>query len=333
MDQVVLISRAGRDSLTPDTIAAVEGHAELVVHRRQAAPEPDEAAELLRRATVLASTNICLPRLDRRLLDACPRLRAVVLYATGHEHVDRSLLASRGIDLRTLPGYATVAVAEHALGLVLGQATRLTLANDRARGAVDAGVSLRGVELAGRTLGVVGVGRIGSRLGVIASGIGMRVVGADPDPEARRHAAALGIAPVDHAELYARSSVVALCAATTRGAPPVVGEPELRSMRPGSFLVNVGRPALVDTRAAVAALRSGHLRGYAVDDVVAGAADADVVAEGRLVQTAHSAWWRDEVLVRGADAFGETVLDTLRAATAPDDPAPVREPATAEVAG
>lgn len=323
MDRVVLISRAGRDTLSAATLARLEATSALTVHVRHDAPGPAEAARLLADATVLAATNVCLPQLDRRLLDACPALRAVVLYATGYEHVDRALLGSHSIDLRTLPTYATGAVAEHALGLMLGLATRLTLANDRCRGLTPRDVSLRGVELAGRTLGIVGTGRIGARLGVLARGIGMEVVGVDPDPAARRRATAMGVRPVTRAELFGESSVVALCASTQAGRPPLVGAEELTAMRHGSFLVNIGRPQLVDTDAAVAALRSGRLRGYAVDEVVARDRGdmADVVAEGRLVQSAHSAWWRDEVLVRGAQAFGETVLDVVGTAHPRDEPA------------
>ena len=84
-------------------------------------------------------------------------------------------------------------------------------------------------------------------------------------------------------------------------------------MRPGALLVNVGRPALVDTPSALAALRSERLRGYAVDDAVLdpstdSRADADLVDQGRLLQTGHSAWWRDEVLERGARMWGERLL-------------------------
>lgn len=313
---VVMISRAGRASLTDHGLARIESVARLRAVQRGSAPSPEEAKDLLHDATVLAATNICLPRLDADLFDACPRLRAVVIYATGYEHVDPDLLASRGVELHTLPCYATVAVAEHALTLVMTQATRAVLANDRSRGSAPADVSLRGVELAGRTLGILGTGRIGSRLGVIASGIGMRVVGTDIDEQASRRARALGIAPVDLDRLVRESDVIAVCASTTPGAPPLLGPDEIAAMRPGAFLVNVGRPPLVDTGAAICALRSQGLRGYAVDEIVADPAEhADVVAEGRLLQTAHSAWWRDEVLERGSQMFGEAVLEALGHAT------------------
>jgi phosphoglycerate dehydrogenase-like enzyme len=78
---------------------------------------------------------------------------------------------------------------------------------------------------------------------------------------------------------------------------------------PAALLVNVARAALVDTAAATAAIRSGRLRGYAVDDTVLDpVVDGDLSAEGRVLQTGHSGWWRDEVLARGARMWGERLL-------------------------
>lgn len=85
-------------------------------------------------------------------------------------------------------------------------------------------------------------------------------------------------------------------------------------MHGGGDLVNVGRPGLVDTTAALRALRTGQLRGYPVDDVVLepGSADADLAVQGRLLQTGHSAWWRDEVLEHGATMWGERLLAAVQ---------------------
>lgn len=311
-DIVVMLTHAGRASLDEEHLAAVEQRATLLVHRLERAPDPDEAARLLSGATVLATTNRCLPHLTADLLDRCPRLRHVVLYATGYEHVDLDLLASRGVTLTTLPEYATAAVAEHALALMLTLSARTALANDRSRGAVPASTSLRGVELSGRVLGIVGTGRIGTRLGRIAAGIGMAVVGTDIDPLARMAASRAGVRPVDHDTLFQQADVVAVCASTTPGRPPIVGAHELGMLWADGLVVNVGRPCLVDTGVVAEALRSRRLRGYAVDEVVLTPGEhADLVVEGRILQTGHSAWWRDEVLRRGSRMFGDAILDAI----------------------
>lgn len=311
--RVVVLSRAGVGSLTAQHVAQIEEHATVDFVVRQQAPGADEAVRLLASASVLATTNVTLPRLDDDLLRRLPRLRSVVLYATGYEHVDLATLERHGVALSVLPAYATAAVAEHALGLLLTLATRTHLANDKARGLVAGDVSLRGVELGGRTLGIIGVGRIGSHLARISTGLGMSVIGSDPDTAARARAEEVGIEMTSTDDLLERAHAVAVCASTDPEAPVILDEPRIRRCSPGLLLVNVGRPALVDTAAVIEAVRHHRVRGYAVDEVVLDPrAHADLVAEGRIVQTSHSAWWRDEVLHRGAEHFGRAILAAVR---------------------
>lgn len=319
--RVVVISRAGRASVPHGHLDGVD----VRYVRRGAAPDPADAAELLHDAEVLTCTNVCLPVLDDALLSRLPRLRHVVLYATGYEHVDLRLLHRHGVRLSVLPEYATAAVAEHALAMLFSLAARIHLGHDRSRGVVPAATSLRGIELGGRTLAVIGTGRIGTHLAGLASGVGMRVVGTDTDPLAAARAGRRGTEMLGLHELLRVSDVVALCASTMSGCGPVLDTFAIHSLRPGALVVNIGRPALVDTAAMLAALRGGWVRGYGVDDVVVGEgaapADRTLVHEGRVLQTGHSAWWRDEVLERGAQMFGRAIA--AAAAGHPVDVVPV----------
>lgn len=306
---IVVLSRQGRGTLSPAEWAALESVADVRVLQRDAAPRHAEAVGLLSDADLLGSTNLCLPRLDAALLQRLPRLRGVVLYATGYDHLDVPLLQRSRVGLSVLPDYATAAVAEHGIALLLALATRLHLAHERSRGAAPAQVSLRGVELHGRTLGVVGVGRIGLRTAHLAQAFGMRVIGCDPDPVAKVRAAARGVDMVGLPALLRRADAVAVCASSAFGARPILGGRELALLRDGGLLVNTARSSLVDTSAVRAAVRSGRLRGYAVDDTVLDpTADRDLLDEGRVLQTGHSAWWRDEVLSRGARMWAEHLL-------------------------
>jgi phosphoglycerate dehydrogenase-like enzyme len=310
---LVLFSRRGRSSLDEAYWVELERLADVRAVPRAAPPGHDEAAALLADADLLGSTNACLPVVDAELLDALPRLRGIVLYATGYDHLDVNLLAERGVGLSVLPDYATTAVAEHALAMLFGLATRLHLANDRSRGLSAPGVSLRGIELAGKHLGVIGLGRIGRRVARLGRAVGMHVAGTDVDPVAVLRARANGVRMGDLDWLLERSDAVAVCASHAHGSPPVLGAAELDLLPAGSLLVNVARAALVDTDAAVAAVRSGRLRGYAVDDAVVNPVrDDDLLQEGRILQTGHSAWWRDEVLARGARMWGERLLAAVR---------------------
>ena len=310
MSRIVILSRAGEASLPVAAVNALRVEHEVAFVQRTDAPCAAEALAVLRGARVLASTNVTLPALDADLLDRLPDLRHVVLYATGFEHLDIEGLAARGITVTTLPEYATNAVAEHALALLFAGATRLHLAHDKAAGRAPHDVSLRGVEITSRTLAIIGLGRIGRRLATLAKGLGMRVVGVDIDPAAIARAQADGIPTMTHRDALREADLVALTASTIDGHYPILGAPELALLDHNAFVVNVGRPVLADTDALRVALRRRELRGYAVDEVVLDPSDpldALLIAEGRVLQSAHSAWWRDEVLARGSQMFARAI--------------------------
>lgn len=310
---LVLLSRRGRDSIDADHWAELQRYATVTVVQRESAPTRSEALRLLADADLLAATNLCLPVVDAGFLDGLPRLRGIVLYATGYDHLDVALLHSRGVALSVLPRYATTAVSEHCLAMLFTLATRLHLAHDRSREAVPRGVSLRGIELAGKTLGVVGLGNIGGAVARLAGALGMSVIGTDIDPRAAARAAAAGVSVTDLTTLLTDADVVAVCASHTFGAPPIIGEAQLAAMRPQALLVNAARASLVDTGAVVAQVRAGRLRGYAVDDTVLDPVrHGDLLAEGRVLQTGHSAWWREETIQRGARMWGERMVAAAR---------------------
>lgn len=309
---VVVLSRQGKRTLAWGDVVRLERLADVRYHQLRRAPNGAEAAALLEGVQILATTNVCMPTLDAALLDALPTLRAVVLYATGYDHIDVELLASRGVGLTVLPDYATNAVAEHAMAMLLSMATRLHLAHGRSRGTAPSGASLRGVELAGRTMGVLGVGRIGTRVAQLGAAFGMRVIGYDHSTAAIGAARHEGIAMTTRGRLLTEADALMVCASHAYDAPAVIGLDELDLMRSDAFVINVARAALVDTAAITAAIRAGAVRGYAVDDVVLDpAADGDLLAEGRVLQTAHSAWWRDEVLDRGRRMWAHHLLAVI----------------------
>ncbi len=300
MTTVAVLSRQGVRTLAWDDVVRLERIADVRYHQLHDAPDHDAAVELLAGADILASTNACLPPPGPALLDALPDLRAIVLYATGFDHIDVDLLTERGVGLTVLPDYATNAVAEHAIAMLCSMATRLHLAHDRSRGVAPPQASLRGIELAGRTMGVFGVGRIGTRVAQLGAALGMRVLGHDTSLAAVGAARHTGVTMARRDRVLAEADALLVCASHRFGAPPAVGAAELDALARDAFVINVARADLVDTAAAIAAVRAGRLRGYAVDDVVLDpAVDGDVLTEGRVLQTGHSAWWRDEVLDRG----------------------------------
>lgn len=320
--RVAVVSVGGETSMAAAGRHALEAVADVRYLTRGGPMTRADALLALRDADVVAATPKVAPVFDEPLLRSLPALRGLALYATGHDFLDVDLLDRYGVAVSVLPDYSTEAVAEHAIGLLLGLACRLHLANDRSRRAVAADVSLRGFELRGRTAGIVGVGRIGGRVAELAHAFGMRVVGHD-----RRDRVLPQGAMVGFDELLGDSDVVVVSCPYQRGQPPLIGPAELARIRAGAVLVNVGRAALVDHAAVADALRSRRLRGYAVDDAVY-PPGADIVREGRVLQTGHSAWWRDEVLDRGGLMWAD---HTRRLAVG--DPVDVVSPRRAPVAG
>jgi D-3-phosphoglycerate dehydrogenase len=190
--------------------------------------------------------------------DALPALRVVVTASVGHDHLDVHGLAARGIATFHVPGYCSNEVADHALASVLALwrgIPRLDL--DRRAGVWDqlAEAGLR--RIAGSTLGIVGLGRIGRQLAQRATALGMIVLGHDPllDDAAIR---ATGATPTSLDDLLRASHAVSLHLARAPATEGLIGARELALLQPWAVLVNVSRAALVDLSALADGLRAGR---------------------------------------------------------------------------
>ncbi|HWC02065.1 MAG TPA: NAD(P)-dependent oxidoreductase [Methylomirabilota bacterium] len=254
--------------------------------------------------------------LSAAAIDAAPRLRLVVVHGVGHDPVDVGHAAARGIVVCNTPVANAWSVAEHAIALLLALAKE-TLAADRAvrAGAFDARYALRLTELRGRILGVVGCGRIGRATARIArAGLGMRVCGHSPSAEPGR-LRRLGIEPcASLGELLASADVVSLhvpLRAETRG---LIGRAELGRMKPGAWLVNTARGALVDHAALVEALRSGRLGGAGLDVFRQEPVPVDDPLLGlpNVVLSPHIGGASDRAMERTALAVAAAILQAAR---------------------
>jgi glyoxylate reductase len=200
--------------------------------------------------------SLLTDRVDRALFEAAPSLRAVSVMAVGVDNVDLEAATERGIQVGHTPGVLTDTTADLAFALLLAVARRVV----QGVAAVRAGEWLTwepgaflGEEVHGATLGVVGMGRIGSAVARRAEGFGMRVL------SARRS----GGVPLE--ELLRESDFVSLHVPLSDETRRLVGEPELRLMKPTAVLVNTARGEIVDTGALVRALREGWIAGAGLD--------------------------------------------------------------------
>ncbi|AUS80768.1 3-phosphoglycerate dehydrogenase [Actinoalloteichus sp. AHMU CJ021] len=228
-------------------------------------PEPDVLRELVGDAHVVVLRSGV--RLPAAVFAAAPSLRLVIRAGVGTDNIDMVAAELAGVRVVNIPNASAQAVAELAFGLLLGVVRRVALADRQVRGGAWRKDDLLGVELGGRTLGIVGVGAIGSRIARIGAGFGMRRLGTVGRPGPRRAAelAELGVVLTELPELLATSDVVCLALPLTEDTRGLIGAAELAMMRRDAVLVNVARAGVVDEDHLVDALRAGRLAGAATD--------------------------------------------------------------------
>ena len=190
-------------------------------------------------------------------------LRLLTLRSAGFNHVDLETADRLDITVARVPAYSPYAVAEHAAGLVLTLNRRLHRAYARVREGNFALDGLLGFDLHGKTVGVVGTGRIGTVFSRIMIGFGCRVVAHDPYPsdEIRE----MGARYVELDELFATSDIVALHLPLTPRTRHIVSDEALSRMKDGVMLINTSRGGLVDTRAVIEALKTGKIGALGLD--------------------------------------------------------------------
>lgn len=222
----------------------------------------DVPQETLSEAQVL-STFIG-SQVDRELLDRCPNLKLVTTRSTGFDHIDLQAAAERGIVVSNVPQYGDNTVAEHCFGLILALSRNIYPAVQRAKQANLSIEGLMGFDLNGKTLGVVGAGRIGLHVIRIGRALNMRVLAFDVQPQ-RLLSEVLGFEYVSLDELLQQSDVVSLHVPLNRHTQHLINAERLAMMKPGAILVNTSRGAVVDSQALLERLSSGHLAGAALD--------------------------------------------------------------------
>jgi D-3-phosphoglycerate dehydrogenase len=274
------------------------------VHRADDPPiavnsTPIASADLPR---LLAGCTICLDDhsyLPTEPIALCPELKHVVFLGTGAaSYMDVQALGELGVTVHTIKGYGDTAVAEHTIALMFACA-RDVASMDRE---VRAGTwqPAEGVQLAGKTLGIIGFGGIGREVARIGAGIGMEVIAWNRTPRP-----GAGIAMVDLDTLLARADVLSLHLGLNDETRGLLDAERLARAKPGAILVNTARGALVDEQALIAALASGRLRHAGLDVFHAEplAPDGPLARLENVTLTAHAAFRTleaSETLIRRA---------------------------------
>lgn len=205
-------------------------------------------------------------QLDEGVLEtlAAGGTRVVALRSAGFNHVDLRAAGRLGLAVLRVPAYSPHAVAEHTVALILNLNRKIHKSYSRVREGNFSLDGLLGFDLAGKTVGIVGTGRIGAGVARILHGFGCELLAHDqrPNPECE----ALGVQYVRLAKLLGKSDIVSLHCPLTPETHHLIDGAALGEMKPGAMLINTSRGALIDTRAVIAALKHGRL-GYLGLDV------------------------------------------------------------------
>lgn len=233
-------------------------------------------------------------RLDASILVRLPRLRLIATRSTGYDHIDLDYCRAHGITVCNVPDYGDSTVAEHAFALLLAISRHLVEAVQRTRRGEFGQADLRGFDLRGRCLGVIGTGRIGWRVIEIANGFGMDVLAFDTAPD-KAAARRLGFRYAGFGDVLAQADILTLHVPSSPATVHLVSDREFAAMKPGAILLNTARGNIVDTAALVRALKSGKI----------GAAGLDVLPQEPLL--------RDEAEIFRGRQYSLAELHTLLA--------------------
>jgi len=272
-------------------------------------PGADAIVERAAGAAVLV-TLYTYTRIGAAVLGRLPELKLVATRTAGYSHIDVDAAAAGAVSVAVVPGAATQSVAEFTFGAVLALGRRLPDAREATRSGRWEYREFRGFELAGKTLGVVGLGRIGLRVAELGAAFGMRVLG-----WSRHEKGAPGIEQTSLEDLLARADVVSVNVALNDDTRGLVDAARLALMRPGAILVNTARGGIVDDEALRERLEAGLLGGAVLDvlgsEPPAREELARLAAAPNVLVTPHVAWHTEEALRRQFDETTDNVLAFL----------------------
>ncbi len=273
---------------------------------------PDFPPERIEAAADADAIIVRMTPIDRPLVEAAPRLKFVSRHGVGYDTVDAAALGERGIPLSVTGDVNSGAVAEHALALMLALAKRVTTYDRAVRtGEFKIRDTFSARELNGRTILLVGYGRIGRKVAHLALAFGMKVAVYDPFVDTAALAKEGIEVAADLTTGLSMADIVSVHAPKTPETNHIIGEAALKAMRPDAWLVNVARGGLVDETALLAALDSGAIAGAALDvfETEPPTPDNPLLSHDLVVLSPHSAAFTAECADRMALSCVENVIN------------------------
>lgn len=297
------------DEVDERGLSSLSEDAGFVVERVDDSSTAEFAQALARAHAVIVRSATTV---DAAMLDAAPELKVVVRAGVGVDNIDVDAATRRAIAVFNAPSGNTVAAAELTMALILAMLRHVAEADRSVRDGGWERSRFQGVELEGRTLGLIGAGRVGGEVVTRARSFGMEVIVYDPyltDSRARE----LGFRLTDLDELLKSSDVVSIHVPLTSETEALLGAEELAAMKSGAYLVNVARGGVIDESALAGALREGRLSGAALDvyETEPLPADSPLRQAPNLVMTPHIGAATEDAQVRVAAEAAERIRDAL----------------------
>jgi D-3-phosphoglycerate dehydrogenase len=270
-------------------------------------PEALEAAIGGYEAVVVRSAT----KIRARHVAAAKSLEVIVRGGVGVDNIDVAAAEAEGIRVMNTPSASSTSVAELALALMFALARQIPRADASMKaGEWDKTSFAKGLELEGKTLGILGVGRIGRALARKASAIGMVVVGADPALGTTGNVDGLTLLTPE--DVFSRADLLSLHLPKIAGTPPAIGPDQFAQMKRGVFLVNCARGGVVDEAALLAALESGTVAGAALDVFeVEPPRDHRLIRHPRVIATPHVGAATQEAQARVGLEVAQILLSEL----------------------
>jgi D-3-phosphoglycerate dehydrogenase len=278
----------------------------------------DRAALLPALADVDAVIVRSATQIDAEALAAGNRLKVVARAGVGLDNVDADAATARGVLVVNAPTSNITSAAEHAVALLLSTARHIPAANASLKSGEWKRSSFTGVEILDKTVGVVGLGRIGVLFAQRMAGFGVRLIAYDPYVPAAR-GAQLGVEMMTLDEVLAQADFISIHLPKTKETAGLIGERELALMKPTAILVNAARGGLVDEQALAQALKNGQIAGAAVDVYATEpCTDSPLFGEPKAVVTPHLGASTNEAQDKAGTAVARSVKQALAGEFVPD---------------
>jgi len=281
---------------------------EVKVYTEKAA-SPEELQERLKETRVAVNIR-AYSKFTPQLLASCPDLKMIAVLGIGTDNIDLEAASRLGIKVTNTPGYSAVAVAEHALALMLAAARRIPQHLKELQTGRWTRIPMAQVH--GKTLGIVGFGSIGRQMASLAKGIGMETIAWTFHPEAVRPApAGVRFVPLD--DLISRADVISVHIRASQKTRHLLNREAFQKMKPAAILVNTARASIVDTEAMIAALESGKLAAAGLDvfDQEPLPPGDPLLALPNVVLSPHNSGMTPEAIRRGNEMVAENVAAFL----------------------